>query len=121
MRSVEIRETPPQSDSVSDGCQIVMMRTSLSIALITFILIKGSVSVHIFQTSQESYDETKASKVYDVKWYNQTLDHFSFTTTERFQQKYLVNDSYWDKAGGPIFFYTGNEGDIEAFAQNSVS
>ena len=96
-----------------------MMRTYLSIALITFILTKESVSVHIFQTSQESYDETKASKVYDVKWYNQTLDHFSFTTTKRFQQKYLVNDSYWDKAGGPIFFYTGNEGKIESFTENT--
>lgn len=32
--------------------------------------------------------------------------------------RYLYNDSYWDKQG-PIFFYTGNEGDIEIFAQNT--
>jgi len=34
--------------------------------------------------------------------------------------KYLYNDMYFDEeAGGPIFFYTGNEGDIEWFAQNT--
>ncbi|GMT18644.1 hypothetical protein PFISCL1PPCAC_9941, partial [Pristionchus fissidentatus] len=43
------------------------------------------------------------------------LDNFDFTNTKTFNIKYLVNmDSY--KAGGPIFFYTGNEGTIEEFA-----
>ncbi len=49
------------------------------------------------------------------------VDHFSFVNGDVFKQRYLVNDSFWDSsAGGPIFFYTGNEGDIEAFAQNTV-
>lgn len=34
--------------------------------------------------------------------------------------KYLYNDSWWDRSGnGPIFFYTGNEGAIELFAENT--
>lgn len=32
---------------------------------------------------------------------------------------YLVNDSYVHNNNGPILFYTGNEGDIELFAQNT--
>lgn len=50
------------------------------------------------------------------------LDHFTFTTNATFKLRYLVNDTYWSaKSNAPIFFYTGNEGDIALFAQNTVS
>ena len=59
---------------------------------------------------------------YKTKWFKQRVDHFSFANGDMFEQRYLVNDTWWDPhKDGPIFFYTGNEGDIEAFAQNSVS
>jgi len=74
---------------------------------------------HTFHTSVERLTKTNTTRVYTTHWYNQTLDHFTFTTKTKFRQKYLVNDTYWDRNGGPIFFYTGNEGDIEAFAENS--
>lgn len=32
--------------------------------------------------------------------------------------KYLINDSFWID-DGPIFFYTGNEGPVETFAENT--
>lgn len=35
-----------------------------------------------------------------------------------FKMRYLYNDSYW-RNDGPLFLYTGNEGDIEIFAQNT--
>jgi len=57
---------------------------------------------------------------YKTKWFKQRVDHFSFANGDMFEQRYLVNDTWWDPhKDGPIFFYTGNEGDIEAFAQNS--
>ena len=48
------------------------------------------------------------------------VDHFSFANQDTFQQRYLVNDDHWDINGGPIFFYCGNEGDIELFSNNTV-
>ena len=48
------------------------------------------------------------------------VDHFSFATNATYKMRYLYNDTYWNaSAGAPIFFYTGNEGDIEWFAQNT--
>ena len=48
------------------------------------------------------------------------VDHFSFANQDNYPQRYLVNSTYWKGNNGPIFFYTGNEGDIEWFAENTV-
>ncbi|ERN16214.1 hypothetical protein AMTRI_Chr11g95870 [Amborella trichopoda] len=68
-----------------------------------------------------SYSSEKV--YYEIKYFTQTLDHFNYVPWgyETFQQRYLINSKYWggpiDKA--PIFVYTGNEGDVEWFAQNT--
>jgi len=57
----------------------------------------------------------------------QELDHFTFAPNASivFRQKYLVNDTFWRRpsggngGAGPLFVYTGNEGDIEWFATNT--
>ncbi|KAM3960893.1 lysosomal Pro-X carboxypeptidase [Aphomia sociella] len=56
---------------------------------------------------------------YQTKWFRVPLDHFGYQRNETFKIKYLENEDYWDKASGPIFFYTGNEGQIEVFAQHT--
>nr|DAD48457.1 TPA_asm: hypothetical protein HUJ06_018394 [Nelumbo nucifera] len=47
--------------------------------------------------------------------------NFQPQSYQTFQQRYLINDKYWGGAqnNAPIFVYTGNEGDIEWFAQNT--
>ncbi|RZF36988.1 hypothetical protein LSTR_LSTR004676 [Laodelphax striatellus] len=57
---------------------------------------------------------------YKTEYFKVPVDHFSFTNDDTFEMRYLINDSYWQPAkGAPIFFYTGNEGDIESFAANT--
>lgn len=52
------------------------------------------------------------------------IDHFSFASDDEngtFDVRYLINDTWWDRDGGPIFLYPGNEGDVTDFAENTVS
>lgn len=52
--------------------------------------------------------------------YVSQVDHFSFAVKDKFNIRYLVNDTWRQENNAPIFFYTGNEGDIEVFAENTV-
>ncbi|XP_064414031.1 lysosomal Pro-X carboxypeptidase [Latimeria chalumnae] len=56
---------------------------------------------------------------YKTYYFNQKVDHFGFAEDSTFKQRYLVADQYWNKDGGPILFYTGNEGDITWFCNNT--
>ena len=58
---------------------------------------------------------------YDTKYFTQRLDHFNVADGRTFQQRYLVNKESWKRDEGPIFVYTGNEGDITWFYNNTVS
>ncbi|KAF5454283.1 hypothetical protein F2P56_023960 [Juglans regia] len=58
---------------------------------------------------------------YETRYFSQPLDHFSFSDLPSFPQRYLISTEHWVGAQrlGPIFFYCGNEGDIEWFAANT--
>lgn len=48
------------------------------------------------------------------------MDQFSFSRNDTFKMRVLYNEQYFDVSDpGPVFFYTGNEGDIEMFANNT--
>jgi len=90
--------------------------------MLKYFLILCSIQVFWSEAIENLFAPPSANKtyLYETKWYDQRVDHFNFVKNEVFKQRYLINDTYWDQArSGPIFFYTGNEGDIEAFAQNS--
>eukprot|EP00873_Tetraselmis_striata_P042045 jgi/Tetstr1/462309/TSEL_000662.t1 len=61
------------------------------------------------------------------RWFNTTLDHFRYEGSANgsratFPLRYLVNDDTWgwlDGKRGPIFFYAGNEGEVELYADNT--
>ncbi|KAK1563272.1 hypothetical protein Q3G72_025281 [Acer saccharum] len=75
---------------------------------------------------QLSVSSTK-KQLYRTKYFTQILDHFNYNphSYQTFQQRYLINDTFWGGTenkkikNAPIFVYTGNEGDIEWFAQNT--
>ncbi|CAJ0598086.1 unnamed protein product [Cylicocyclus nassatus] len=56
-----------------------------------------------------------ATKPWTVNWISVKLDHFTSSDTRTFKMRWLLNNTYY-KLGGPILFYTGNEGDIEDIA-----
>lgn len=80
------------------------------------IFVSGS-----YQASLKKKAKNVEQKIpYTVHYFPQILDHFNFhpKSYKIFYQKYLINRKYWHK-GGPIFVYTGNEGDIDWFAANT--
>ncbi|CAH1165084.1 unnamed protein product [Phyllotreta striolata] len=62
---------------------------------------------------------TEGRYLLETKYIEVPVDHFSASPKPRFfKLRYLLNDKYHVK-GGPAFVYTGNEGDISMYAQNT--
>ncbi|XP_004075329.1 lysosomal Pro-X carboxypeptidase [Oryzias latipes] len=57
--------------------------------------------------------------IYKTFYFNQRINHFGFLEDGTFKQRYLVADKHWQEPDGPILFYTGNEGDITWFCNNT--
>lgn len=66
---------------------------------------------------------SSSSAPYEEKWLTQTLDHFNPQSTSTFQQKYLINTDHFQPAKNgvrsTVIVYTGNEGAIEVFWNNT--
>lgn len=73
-----------------------------------------------FQVKNHGYS-TDPKPQFKEKYFPQIMDHFNFNSMGNgtYEQRYLITDEYWKRGSGPIFFYTGNEGDIWEFALNS--
>ncbi|CAB3402606.1 unnamed protein product [Caenorhabditis bovis] len=55
---------------------------------------------------------------YEEGYLKVPIDHFSFNNDYEFELRYFLNTTHYVE-GGPILFYTGNEGTLEAFAENT--
>ncbi|KAL2481700.1 alpha/beta-Hydrolases superfamily protein [Abeliophyllum distichum] len=77
----------------------------------------------VAQQPENKLSLSSKTELYEEKFFTQILDHFNFhpQSYQTFQQRYLINDKYWGgpNNNSPIFVYTGNEGEIEWFAQNT--
>ncbi|XP_071372461.1 lysosomal Pro-X carboxypeptidase [Centroberyx affinis] len=62
---------------------------------------------------------TEKTISYETLYFDQKIDHFGFLEDGTFKQRYLVAKKHWNQEGGPILFYTGNEGDITWFCNNT--
>lgn len=63
--------------------------------------------------------QMKVDEKFQTRYFMQPIDHFDALYTATYKQRYLISTEYWDRHGGPIFFYTGNEGNIVWFSRNT--
>ena len=55
----------------------------------------------------------------EEKYFTTRIDHYNGSNWDTWQMRYLINDQYYNASQGPILFYTGNEGGIWGFYNNS--
>ena len=51
-------------------------------------------------------------------WFEQRQSHYDFRNNETYQQRYFIYDAYFNASNdtcSPIFFYTGNEANVELY------
>eukprot|EP00474_Spongospora_subterranea_P001741 CRZ02199.1 hypothetical protein [Spongospora subterranea] len=56
---------------------------------------------------------------FDTKWIKMPVDHFNFQNQQTFMLRTLVNADFFNVTNPVILFYSGNEGSIEVFANNT--
>lgn len=74
------------------------------------------VSSVVAESSSSSTSKNYLHQNARVEYYEQKVDHFSYTSNETFNQRVIIYDGEWKNDGDPIFMYTGNEDDIFMFA-----
>ncbi|XP_070800156.1 lysosomal Pro-X carboxypeptidase [Pituophis catenifer annectens] len=74
---------------------------------------------HLYAASRPDSSRLLGLRAYRTCYIAQKIDHFGFAEDRTFKQRYLIADQHWKKDAGSILFYTGNEGDIAWFANNT--
>ncbi|UMM25461.1 hypothetical protein L5515_005280 [Caenorhabditis briggsae] len=85
----------------------------LFLALFAVSAVESSRRSRLFQKFYKNYDFIPEN--IEVRWYKgMRLDHFTWGDTRTFDLRIMWNNTYY-QPGGPIFFYTGNEGAVSTF------
>jgi len=98
--------------------KLLVVVTLLIAASASVDCLRGFKSGKVEETSSSSRSSAGPAP-FKTYYTTQYLDHFNSKDDRTFQQRYLVNDDHWDREFGPVFFYTGNEGDVESFWNNT--
>ncbi|EDL06718.1 prolylcarboxypeptidase (angiotensinase C) [Mus musculus] len=100
------------------GCRALLLLSFLLLGAATTIppRLKTLGSPHL---SASPTPDPAVARKYSVLYFEQKVDHFGFADMRTFKQRYLVADKHWQRNGGSILFYTGNEGDIVWFCNNT--
>lgn len=80
------------------------------------------LSVTTIMTGLFGLFEIVETKRFQTKtaWFDVSVDHFGYSNNHTFPLRVLYNNEYFDHSKpGPIFVYTGNEGDIATFVYNT--
>ncbi|KAM9446192.1 dipeptidyl peptidase 2 isoform 1-T2 [Clarias gariepinus] len=90
-------------------------RWSSCVFVLTAVCVHHAFTLYTARGGQRSEPDLKE------KFFTQILDHFNYNSLGNgtYPERYLITDQYWRKGQGPVFFYTGNEGDVWDFALNS--
>lgn len=100
------------------GCRALLLLPFLSLGAATTIR-SGPKTLGSLHLPTNPTSDPAVANNYSVLYFQQKVDHFGFSDTRTFKQRYLIADRHWQTNGGSILFYTGNEGDITWFCNNT--
>ena len=106
------------------------MSINKAVLLVSLIILLSTVEglkirKHIYEPKNARSKEFAPRDEVQTKYFTQPLDHFNSQINGTWQQRYLINTQYWGSKNissackGPILFYTGNEGSVTEFYENS--
>ncbi|KAM8904786.1 lysosomal Pro-X carboxypeptidase [Spinachia spinachia] len=103
-----------------------VLKRGLDAAAVTGTLALCLGCLHVIALKSQTFtrpggspDSAEPPISYDTLYFDQKIDHFGFLEDGTFKQRYLVARKHWQQPGGPVLFYTGNEGDITWFCNNT--
>lgn len=86
------------------------MRTIVLVSLLLSLACAG-LSLRRRQLGLRPPSVPPGARVPQPQWFKtQKLDHFSSSDKRTWEQRYFVNDTFWDEKSGPVFLMLGGEG-----------